>query len=109
MKALIVSACLLMSSVAWAALSLTINGSSGPITVSVGTTVTLVVQNGSGTVSDCVTLDFVDFHGFDGIHHQFFTWVTANTMTLSLPMPTVTGVYAASYWQNCSAQIAVSP
>ena len=109
MKALIVGACLLVSSVAWAAPTLTVNGTSGPITVSGGTTVTLVVQNGPGTVSDCVTLDFADFHGFDGTHHQFFAWVTGNTMTVSFPMPTVSGVYATHYWQNCSTQIAVSP
>ena len=92
-----------------AAPTLTINGSSAPLTLAGGTTVTLQAQNAPGSPTDCITLDFLDFHGFDGVHHQFFTWVTANTMTLSFAMPTAPGVYAARYWQGCVTQLAISP
>src|SRR5439155_26172605 len=60
--------------------SLTINGSSAPLTLAGGTTVTLQAQNAPGSPTDCITLDFLDFRGFDGVHHQFFTWVTGSTM-----------------------------
>src|SRR5207237_1011768 len=89
--------------------SLTVNGSSAPLTLAGGTTVTLQAQNAPGSPTDCITLDFLDFRGFDGVHHQFFTWVTASTMTTSFAMPTAPGVYAARYWQGCTMQLAISP
>src|SRR5439155_21185664 len=72
-------------------------------------TITLSVQNGPGFPTDCITLDFTDFHGFDGVHHQVFAWVTNRTMILSFPAPTAAGFYAASYWQNCAVRLALSP
>jgi parallel beta helix pectate lyase-like protein len=92
-----------------AGVTLTVNGSSSPITVPGGAPVSVVVQNGPGTTNDCVTLDLIDFAGFDGIHHQFFTWVTGSTMTLSFAMPTAPGVYVVRYWQGCATQLGASP
>jgi hypothetical protein len=92
-----------------AAATLTINGSSAPLSVAGGTTVTLQAQNAPGFPADCITLDFLDFRGFDGVHHQFFTWVTGSTMTMSFAMPSAPGVYAARYWQGCATQLATSP
>ena len=91
------------------AASLTVNGSSAGITVGGGAVITVGVQNAPGSPTDCITLDFLDFHGFDGVHHQFFTWVTGSTMTTSFAMPTAPGVYAARYWQGCAMQLAISP
>src|SRR5205807_13431 len=96
MKVLIVGACLLVSSVAWAAPTLTVNGTSGPITVSGGTTVTLVVQNGPGTDSDCVTLTSAADYT-----NQGFAWVTGKTATLPSSLPIATGTFVFRYWQNC--------
>src|SRR5439155_3511799 len=104
MKVLIVGACLLVSSVAWAAPTLTVNGTSGPITVSGGTTVTLEVQNGPGTDSDCVTLTSAADYT-----NQGFAWVTGKTATLPFSMPIATGTYVFRYWQNCNNQLATSP
>jgi len=103
MKVLIVGACLLVSSVAWADPTLIVNGTSGPITVSVGTTVTLVVQDGPATGSDCVTLTSTADSAQQG-----FAWVNGKTATLPFSIPTATGMYVFRFWQYCSTQIAVS-
>src|SRR5207245_2054445 len=104
MKVLIVGACLLVSSVAWAAPTLTVNGTSGPITVSGGTTVTLVVQNGPVTVSDCVTLTSTADYST-----QRFAWVTSTSASLPFSLPTATGTFVFRFWQNCNKQLATSP
>src|SRR5438093_1542969 len=83
--------------------TLTVNGSNAAITVSAGTTVTLVVQNGPGT-ADCVTLT-----GTADSTHQGFAWVSSTSASLPFSLSTTPGTYVFRYWQNCSTQIAVSP
>src|SRR5437867_4166874 len=102
MKALIVGACLLVSSVAWAAPTLTVNGSDAGITVAVGATVTVGVQNGPGNPLDCVSLypaglpdladgSMLNYFYLNGSKTPSSTGLTA--ATVAFPMPTTAGPY----------------
>src|SRR5207249_2284394 len=80
---------------AFAAPSLTVNGSSAPLTVTTGTAVTFGIQNAA--TGDCITVDKTDWS--NGGNHAYFSYVTGSTMTASVTM--APGVWAANYWTNC--------
>ena len=109
MKALIVSACLLVSSVAWAAPTLTVNGSSAAISVAPGSVVNVTVQNGPGTSSDCVGLYPTSAGLFDPAISLSF--VTGTTATLPFTMPSTSGTYEFRFFQHCAnaQKLATSP
>src|SRR2546427_81517 len=92
---------------AFAAPSLTVNGSSAPITVSSSATMTVGVQNGPGTANDCITLDLAGV--VNNSAHLGFAWVTGSPVTLPFTMPGSAGAYAFRYWQGCATQLAISP
>src|SRR6266487_4213902 len=108
MKVLIVGTCLLLSSVAWAAPTLTVNGTSGPITVSGGTTVTLVVQNGPGSQWDCVSLNAAPDVNAAWLNYAFLT-PFSTTGSVTLKMPSAAGTYGVLLWQNCNTWIMTGP
>src|SRR2546425_757021 len=101
MKVLIVGACLLVSSVAWAAPVLTVNGSSAPVTVPSGATVTVSIQNGPGNQWDCVSLNTSPNANAGWVSYAFLTpFSTAGTVTFTVP--SVAGTYGVLFWQNCN-------
>ena len=88
------------------AVSLTVNGSAAPITVTGGTTVNVGIQNGPGNGNDCVSLYQV---GAPDGPYLSFMYVSGRT-TLPFTMPSTTGTYEFRFFQNCSIpRIAISP
>src|SRR5947209_4131141 len=118
MKALIVGACLLVSSVAWAAPTLTVNGNSAGITVAAGTVVNLEVQNGPGNPSDCVALytaGIPDANTFgNSLSSAYLNGalilpsVGLTSATIPYSMPSTPGLYEFRLWQNCATILAKS-
>src|SRR6266508_3226139 len=109
MKALIVGACLLVSSVAWAAPTLTVNDSSAAISVALGSVVTVGVQNGPGTSFDCVGLYPTSAGLFNSA--LSYSYVTGTTAILPFTMPSAPGPYEFRFFQGCgnAQKLATSP
>src|SRR5207248_1483671 len=74
-----------------AAPSLTVSGSSAPITVAAGAIVDVGVQNGPGTSDDCVGLYPTSAGLFDPAISYFY--VNGTTATLPFTMPGTPGPY----------------
>ncbi len=91
------------------AASLTVNGTSTGITVMGGTTVSVGVQNGPGTASDCVGLYSTSAALFDPALSLAF--VNGSAATLPFVMPTTPGPYEFRFFQNCAnaRKLATSP
>jgi hypothetical protein len=85
------------------ATSLTVNGSSAPITVAAGSTVTLGVQNGPGTPSDCVSIFKAGSGDWWG-----YAFVNGSTATMPFFFGTA-GTYEFHFWQRCTTLLTTSP
>jgi hypothetical protein len=89
--------------------SLTVNGSSAGITVAGGATVTVGVQNGPGTLYDCVGL----YPTSAGLNDPSVSLALVNGSAATLPfvMPTTPGTYEFRFFQNClnARKLATSP
>ena len=83
--------------------TLTVNGSSAPITVAAGSTVTLGVQNGPGTPSDCVSIFLAVSGDWWG-----YAFVKVSTATVPFFFGSA-GTYEFHFWQNCTTLLATSP
>src|SRR5438552_1683722 len=115
MKALIVGSCLLVSSVAWAAPTLTVNGNSAGITVVGGAIMNLEVQNGPGNPSDCVALYTAGIPDANAIGTSLSSGYLNGTLilpsvgltsaTIPYRMPSTPGPYEFRFWQNCAGNI----
>src|SRR5207253_2318724 len=80
--------------------SLTLNGSSVPITVAAGSIVTLGVQNGPGTSEDCVGLYPTSAGLFDPAITLFY--IGGTTTTVPFTMPGTSGPYEFRFLQHCA-------
>jgi hypothetical protein len=89
--------------------TLTVNGSSTPITVAAGSTVTVGVSGGPGTVEDCVGLYPTSAGLFDP--YISLQYVGGTTATLPFAMPGTAGTYEFRFFQNCgnAQKLATSP
>ena len=98
--------------------TLTVNGSSGAITVSAGSVVNVGVQNGPGTPSDCIGVypaglpdvadgSFLNWFYLNGTKVLPSTGLTS--ATVAFPMPSTAGTYEFRLWQSCAINPVKSP
>src|SRR5437016_3710216 len=93
---------------AFAAPSLTVNGSSAPIKVAGARRRTVTVQNGPGNQWDCVSLNASPNVNAPWLSYAFLTpFSTSGTKTFT--MPSAAETYGVLFWQNCNTWIMTGP